>query len=224
VALLFRLVACLGKVQIKTEKRKNIASNFFILLKIISFATRNLVDEFPNKTNSDFTTMVKIRLARRGRKKLAIYDIVVADVKAPRDGRFIEKIGTYSPTAQPMALILDEEKAFYWVMVGAQPTDTTRHLLSQQGVMFRRHLQIGVNKGAITQEAADAKLKAWKDAKAAKNQGKGDDLAKKKAEQKKVALAAETKIKEARAEAIKKKNEVPATPAPAPEENTNTEA
>jgi small subunit ribosomal protein S16 len=165
--------------------------------------------------------MVKIRLARRGRKKLAIYDIVVADSKAPRDGRFIEKIGSYNPNTQPMSLLLDEERAFYWVMVGAQPTDTVRHIISQKGILFKRHLQIGVDKGAITQETADAKLKAWKDAKAAKTQGSGDDLAKKKAEQKKAALAAETKVKEARAEAIKKKNEVVVEATPATE---NTEA
>ncbi len=164
--------------------------------------------------------MVKIRLARRGRKKLAIYDVVVADSKSPRDGRFIEKIGSYNPTSQPNKLMLDEERAFYWVMVGAQPTDTVRHLLSQQGVLYRKHLQIGVNKKAISQETADAKLKTWKDAKVATTQNSGVEVAKKKAEQKKAALAAETKVKEARAEAIKKKNEVPPPVAPTAPETT----
>lgn len=108
---------------------------------------------------------VKIRLARRGKKGAAIYSIVVADAKAPRDGRFIEKIGTYNPNTQPSTVLLDSERALYWVMVGAQPTDTTRGLLSKQGIMLKKHLQVGVNKGAITQEQADAKFQAWVDAK-----------------------------------------------------------
>jgi small subunit ribosomal protein S16 len=155
-----------------------------------------------------FTNMVKIRLARRGRKRLAIYDIVVAHSRSPRDGKFIEKIGTFNPNAAPEGIVLDVERALYWIMVGAQPTDTTRRILSVEGVMFKKHLQVGVNKGAITQEQADAKFNAWKNEKAAKNQKITDTNTAKKAQAKKDSLAAETKKKEAKAEAVKKKQEV----------------
>ena len=148
---------------------------------------------------------VKIRLARRGRKKQAMYDVVVADARAPRDGRFIEKIGTYNPNTDPASINLDENKAFDWVMKGAQPTDTVRAMLSYRGVMMKKHLQIGVNKGAITQEEADKKLEAWLKDKDAKIQGKVDKLAKDKADKKKAALAAEKKVSDARAEELKKK-------------------
>lgn len=104
---------------------------------------------------------VKIRLARRGRNKMPIYDIVVADARAPRDGRFIEKLGQYNPHATPAIVTLKNDRALYWLQVGAQPTDTTRKILSVNGVMFKKHLQIGVDKGAITQEQADAKFEAW---------------------------------------------------------------
>src|SRR5690349_2310380 len=108
---------------------------------------------------------VKIRLTRRGRKKLALFDVIVADARAPRDGRFIEKIGTYNPNTNPATIVLNEEKAFQWVMNGAQPTDTVRAMLSYRGILFRKHLQIGVAKGAITQEQADAKFNEWKQGK-----------------------------------------------------------
>ena len=151
---------------------------------------------------------VKIRLARRGRKKLAMYDVVVADARAPRDGRFIEKIGTYNPLIVPAAVELNDEKAFQWLMNGAQPTDTVKAMLSLRGIMLRKHLQIGVVKGAITQDQADGKLADWLKAKEAKTQSKQDNLAKSKADAARARKAAETKIKEARAEAIKKKNQV----------------
>lgn len=105
---------------------------------------------------------VKIRLARRGRKKLALYDIVVADARAPRDGRFIEKLGNYNPNTHPATVSIKDEKALQWLIKGAQPTNTTRNILSDQGIMLRKHLQLGVNKGAITQEEADKKWEAWK--------------------------------------------------------------
>lgn len=148
---------------------------------------------------------VKIRLARRGRKARAMYDVVVADARAPRDGRFIEKIGTYNPNTDPATINIDDEKAFSWVMDGAQPTDTVRAMLSYRGVMLKKHLQIGVNKGAITQEAADKKFEAWLKEKDTKITGKVDQLAKDKAADKKARLEAETKVKEARAEAIASK-------------------
>ena len=148
---------------------------------------------------------VKIRLARRGRKKQAMYDVVVADSRAPRDGRFIEKIGTYNPNTDPASINLDNDKAFDWVMKGAQPTDTVRAMLSYRGVMYKKHLQIGVNKGAISQEQADKKLEAWLKDKESKIQGKVDTLAKAKADKKKAALEAEKKVSDARAEELKKK-------------------
>ncbi|MEM6641911.1 MAG: 30S ribosomal protein S16 [Bacteroidota bacterium] len=148
---------------------------------------------------------VKIRLARRGRKKQAIYDVIIADSRAPRDGRFIEKIGSYNPNTNPASIVLDNEKAFDWVMKGAQPTDTVRAVLSYRGIMYRKHLQIGVNKGAISQEDADKKLEVWLAEKESKIQGKVDNLAKAKADKKKAALDAERKVNEARAEEQKKR-------------------
>lgn len=148
---------------------------------------------------------VKIRLARRGRKARAMYDVVVADARAPRDGRFIEKLGIYNPNTDPATINIDDAKAFKWVMDGAQPTDTVRAMLSYRGVMFKKHLQIGVNKGAITQEAADKKYEAWLSEKEGKIAGKVDSLAKDKASSEKARKDAETKVKEARAEALAKK-------------------
>ena len=148
---------------------------------------------------------VKIRLARRGRKKQAMYDVVVADARVPRDGRFIEKVGTYNPNTDPASINLDNDKAFDWVMKGAQPTDTVRAMLSYRGIMMKKHLQIGVNKGAITQEEADKKLEAWIKDKESKIQGKVDKLAKAKADKKKAALEAEKKVSEARAAELEKK-------------------
>lgn len=151
---------------------------------------------------------VKIRLARRGRKKRAMYDVVIADARAPRDGRFIEKIGTYNPNTDPASINIDDSKAFDWVMKGAQPTDTVRAMLSYRGVMFRKHLQVGVDKGAISQEEADKKLAAWVEAKESKISGKTDQLAKSKADARTARLEAEAKVSAARAEAIAAKNVV----------------
>lgn len=148
---------------------------------------------------------VKIRLARRGRKKLAKFDVVVADARAPRDGRFIEKIGTYDPLTNPATIDLNEDKAFQWVMNGAQPTDTVKAMLSYRGILFRKHLAIGVAKGAIKQEDADKKLADWKQAKESKIQNKKDTLSQNKAAQAKARKEAESKVREARAEAILQK-------------------
>lgn len=145
--------------------------------------------------------MVKIRLARRGRKKLALFDLVVANVTAPRDGRFIEKIGTYNPNTVPATIVLDDVKALDWLMKGAQPTDTTRAILSYRGVMYKKHLQVGVNKGAITQEEADKKFDAWKSGKESKISGRVDSLAQAKVDASKARLEAETKVNTARATA-----------------------
>ena len=113
---------------------------------------------------------VKIRLQRRGRRKRPFYHIVIADSRAPRDGRFIEKIGTYNPMTKPATIDLDRDAAFDWLMKGAQPTDTARAILRFKGVLYRKHLQRGVTKGALTQEQADSKYQDYigeKDAKTA---------------------------------------------------------
>jgi small subunit ribosomal protein S16 len=177
--------------------------------------------------------MVKIRLARRGRKKLAMFDVVVTDARAPRDGRFIEKIGTYNPLTNPASIVLNDQRAFEWLMNGAQPSDTVKAMLSYRGIMLKKHLQIGVVKGAITQEAADKKLADWVKAKEAKIQSKKDTLSQSKQAQAKARKEAETKVREARAEAIRKKQQVaeaaaqaapaPAEGAEAPAENTEAQ-
>ena len=149
--------------------------------------------------------MVKIRLARRGRKKLAMYDVVIADARAPRDGRFIEKIGTYNPLTVPATIVLNDDKAFQWLMNGAQPSDTVKAVLSHRGIMLKKHLQIGVIKGALTQEQADSKLQDWVQSKTTKIESKRDMLSQSKEASAKARREAETKIKEARAEAIRKK-------------------
>ena len=168
---------------------------------------------------------VKIRLTRRGRKKLAMFDVIVTDARAPRDGRFIEKIGTYNPNSNPAFINIDADKAFTWIMKGAQPTDTVKAILSYRGVMFRKHLQIGVDKGAITQEEADKRLADWMEQKEAKITGKTEKLASDKATVAKERHEAETKVKEARAEAIRKRQEaaIAAANPPAEEEEAPAE-
>ncbi|MEQ9593729.1 MAG: 30S ribosomal protein S16 [Cyclobacteriaceae bacterium] len=151
---------------------------------------------------------VKIRLARRGRKKLAMYDVVVADARAPRDGRFIEKIGTYNPLTNPASIDLKDDRAFHWLMNGAQPSDTVKAMLSYRGVMLKKHLQIGVVKGALTQEQADAKLAEWMKEKEGKIQNKRDNLATAKSDAAKARKEAESKVREKRAEAIREKAKV----------------
>jgi small subunit ribosomal protein S16 len=164
--------------------------------------------------------MVKIRLARRGRKKLAMFDLVVANATAPRDGRFIEKLGTYNPNTIPATIVLQDDKALTWLMNGAQPTDTVRAILSYRGILYKKHLQIGVNKGALTQEDADAKFETWKAGKDSKISGRVDSLAKAKADASKSRLEAETKVNEARiaAQAAKQAAEIAAAAPPVVEE------
>ena len=168
--------------------------------------------------------MVKIRLARRGRKKLAMFDVIVADARAPRDGSFIEKIGTYNPLTNPASIVLNEDRAFHWLMNGAQPSDTVKAMLSYRGIMLKKHLQIGVVKGAITQEQADSKLAEWMKSKEAKIQGKVDRLAQDKQAKAKARKEAETKVREARAEAIRKKAQVVETAQAAPAEGAEAPA
>lgn len=178
---------------------------------------------------------VKIRLSRRGRKRMAIYDIVVAESTSPRDGRFIEKIGSYNPNTDPSTVVLKSERAVHWLMVGAQPTDTARSVLSHECIMYRKHLQVGVNKGAITQEQADEKFTAWKEDKENRKAGAADTKSQTKEQARAARLEAEKKVNDARAEAIAKKNKVeepeaevaaeaPAEEAPAAEATEETPA
>jgi len=111
---------------------------------------------------------VKIRLARRGRRKQPFYHIIVADARAPRDGKFIEQIGSYNPMTRPATIELDRDKAFEWLQKGAQPTETARSILRFKGVLYKKHLQRGVSKGAMTQEAADNLYQEYITAKEAK--------------------------------------------------------
>lgn len=104
---------------------------------------------------------VKLRLQRKGRKKAPFYHIVAADARSPRDGRFIEKLGTYNPLTVPATIELNREKAYDWLMKGAQPTDTVNAILRFKGVLYQKHLALGVKKGALTEEQAEAKLNAW---------------------------------------------------------------
>lgn len=165
----------------------------------------------------------KIRLQRHGRKGYAFYPIVVADSRAPRDGRFIERIGSYNPNTNPATISLDFDRALYWMEVGAQPTDTVRSILSKEGVLLMKHLRGGVKKGAFNEEEAQRRFNAWKEsrdkeasaaqakkaaqaaeeakarfeAEAEKNRIKGEAVAKKKAEK----LAAEEEAAKAALEA-----------------------
>lgn len=111
---------------------------------------------------------VKIRLQRKGRSKRPFYHIVIADARSSRDGRFIEKIGTYNPLTVPASIEIDRDKAYDWLMKGAQPTDTVRSILRFKGVLFRKHLNRGVKKGALTPEVAEAQYTAWIEEKEAK--------------------------------------------------------
>ncbi len=136
---------------------------------------------------------VKIRLAKRGRKKAPLYDIVVADARSPRDGKFIEKLGQYNPQSTPAGITLKDDRALYWLMVGAEPTDTTRKILSVKGIMFKKHLQVGVDKGAITQEVADARFDEWSKDRQEKRESRIAKLSEGKDAIKKAAFEAERK-------------------------------
>ena len=165
----------------------------------------------------------KIRLQRGGRKSRPIYSIVVADARAKRDGRFIEKLGTYNPNTNPATIDLNFDSALSWVMKGAQPTDTARAILSYRGVMMKKHLLEGVRKGALTEEQAEAKYEAWLSDKESKIGANVKAIAEKKAADKTARLAAESEVNKARATAIA----AALAPAPVeetPEEEAETEA
>ncbi len=148
---------------------------------------------------------VKIRLSRHGRKKAPFYHIVVADSRAPRDGRYIERIGSYSPITNPATIELNFDRALDWLQKGAQPTETTRAILSYKGVMIKKHLLEGVKKGALTEEQAEEKFQGWLTEKESKIQAKKDQIAKGEKDDVAKRLEAEAKVREARAEELAKK-------------------
>jgi len=148
---------------------------------------------------------VKIRLARRGKKRYAFYHIVVADSRAPRDGRFIEKIGYYNPNTNPATIELDFDKALDWLQKGAQPTETARAILSYKGVLMKKHLLEGVKKGAFDEAEADRRFEAWMKEKEAKIQAKKEKLLQIERENSKKRHEAESKLREKRAQALAKK-------------------
>jgi small subunit ribosomal protein S16 len=164
---------------------------------------------------------VKIRLQRHGKKASAFFHIVIADGRAPRDGKFIEKIGTYNPTTNPATIELDNDKALAWLNNGAEPTDTCRAILSYKGLMYKKHLQGGIAKGALTQEQADAKFAKWLSEKEAKISSKVSKLAASQQDAYKKRIVAEAAVKEAKLAKIAAKNtpapEAPAAEAAAPE-------
>jgi small subunit ribosomal protein S16 len=166
---------------------------------------------------------VKIRLQRHGKKAAAFFHIVIADGRAPRDGKFIEKIGTYNPTTNPATILIDSEKALTWLKNGAQPTDTCRAILSYKGIMYKNHLQGGVTKGALTQEQADAKFTKWISEKESKVEGKVSKLDSAAKDAYKKRMTAEADAKAAKAAKIVAKNTPPAVEA-AVEETAAPEA
>jgi len=165
----------------------------------------------------------KIRLQRHGKKGKPFYYVVVADSRAPRDGRFIERLGSYNPNTNPATIDINFDKTLDWVNKGAQPTDTCRAILSYKGVLYKKHLEGGVKKGALTAEQADAKFAEWQESKQAKIEGKKEGLTSTKAEARKAALAAEAKKKQDRAAAIAAKNTPPAEEEAATEETATEE-
>lgn len=170
---------------------------------------------------------VKIRLARHGRKQHAYYHIVVANSRSPRDGRFIERIGSYNPNTNPATIDLDFDKAITWLNNGAQPTDTCRTILSHKGVMMKKHLLEGVKKGAFDLAEADIRFAAWVKEKENSIQAKKDGLAAGVNEDLKNRLKAEVKVNEARLAEIARKSAAAALAAvakPAEEEAEEIEA
>jgi len=158
----------------------------------------------------------KLRLQRHGKKGKPFYHLVAADARAKRDGRFIEKIGTYNPNTNPATMDIDNERALHWLQVGAQPTDTVRAILSHEGILYKNHLAKGVTKGALTQDQADAKYDAWKTEKDGKTSNKVASIDKAKADQEAAAFAAEQAVNNARAKELAAAN--------APEEVVTEEA
>jgi ribosomal protein S16 len=147
----------------------------------------------------------KIRLARHGRKGNPFYHVVIADSRAPRDGKYIEKIGTYNPNTNPATIDLNFDRALFWLQSGAQPTDTTKRILSYKGVLLKKHLLEGVKKGAFDAAAAETKFEAWMKGKDAKVQAKITKLAQDGDAAAKARLDAEAKVRAAKEEIVAKK-------------------
>jgi len=147
----------------------------------------------------------KIRLQRHGRKGYAYYHIVIADSRAPRNGKFTERIGSYNPNTNPATVEVNFERALYWVNTGAQPTDTVRNILSDEGVLMMKHLQGGVTKGAFDEAEAQKRFEAWKNTKVASTESVKDKLAADAAAKAKQALDAEIAKNQAKAAEIAKK-------------------
>jgi len=150
---------------------------------------------------------VKIRLTRQGRKKRPIYHIVVADSRAPRDGKIIERLGQFDPNQNPATIDLNFERALDWLQKGAQPTDTCRSILSLKGVLIKKHLLEGVKKGAFSEDEANTRFDKWMKEKEAKFQAQADRVKKASDAEAKKRLESESKIREAMAEEISKKKE-----------------
>ena len=189
----------------------------------------------------------RLRLQRRGRKNYPFYQIIVADSRAPRDGKYIERIGSYNPNTNPATITLDFERALHWLQTGAEPSDTVRNILSREGVLMKKHLLGGVTKGAFTEEEADRKYEEWManknkdiesvkaaeeekeraeekarlDAEKKANQARLDELAKKKAEE--VAALEAEKAEKAAAEEAAKAPAVEEAPAEEPAKEDNKE-
>lgn len=144
-------------------------------------------------------------MSRHGRKGRPFYHVVIADSRAPRDGRYIEKVGTYDPNTNPATINLNFDRALYWLQVGAQPTDTAKRILSYKGVLMKKHLLEGVKKGAFDAAAAEAKFEAWMKEKDAKVQAKISKLAQEGDAAAKVRLEAEAKVRAAKEEVVAKK-------------------
>ncbi len=166
---------------------------------------------------------VKIRLQRHGRKGKPFYWIVAADARSKRDGKLLEKIGTYNPNTNPALVELDVDAAVKWLQNGAQPTDTARTLLSYKGAMLKNHLLVGVRKGALTEEQAEEKLNAWLDQKSGLVTTKEEGLAKAKVDAKAKALAVEKAVNEARVKANEPVEEVSEETANDSEETASNE-
>ncbi|ALM48838.1 30S ribosomal protein S16 [Flavobacterium psychrophilum] len=146
---------------------------------------------------------VKIRLQRHGKKGKPFYWVVAADSRSKRDGKFLEKLGTYNPNTNPATIDLNLDSAVQWLHNGAQPTDTARAILSYKGALLKHHLDGGVRKGALSQEQADAKLAQWLDEKAGKVDAKKQGLSQAEADAKAKAFAAEQKVNADRIAAAK---------------------
>ncbi|WP_291125017.1 30S ribosomal protein S16 [Flavobacterium sp. UBA6031] len=148
---------------------------------------------------------VKIRLQRHGRKGYAYYHIVIADSRAPRDGKFIERIGSYNPNTNPATIDLKFEKALHWLQVGAQPTDTTRNILSSEGVLMKKHLLEGVKKGAFDEAEAEKRFEAWKTTKESNVVKTKEQLAAEKQTEMKARQKAEAEVNKTKAAEVAKK-------------------